>query len=629
MLSTLTVSAQNMGNFETNWYADYVGARIAITEPQNIAGALAYNIANDGSGGTNEWGGAITTAMNNIDVVKADPYEACVPLTNGTAVSGKIALIMRGNCEFGAKALRAQQAGAVAVVIVNNVTGGPVGMGSGAQGTNVTIPVIMISDVDGAAINTALGSGVVKMSLSNWLSGAQNDIAILDGGVSQWHAQTVPLSQIQTGAGTPSTYEGITGAVIGNFGTNPATNIKIKSTVTFTPTGGSASVVNVDSVLYPGPFNPGDSIISPFSKTAYSLGNVSGNGIFDVTYDVTSDSTDDLPRDNKTSYSFAVTNNNFSKGRYDEQKGLPISNIGFAFATSVDFMWGPLYYINKGQHSLDAVQFALSKTGGGDMGTQGTVNVLVWKWTDGSNGQATDNIIVSGECQLVGAGGKVYQTGDTSGQFFTVPIGDANNANNPVVLDDDSWYWITVSVPINTFLACDGVVNYFPRTWARANKTTDTTVEAYSPVYNGTDASFTSTATEFPAMFPFDRFNNPIDSVRFSQQRSGSVPAVPMLLSPHTVDVKNIGNANNPVVIDLYPNPATDVINISVELDKQVKDLYYTVLDANGRRIAEYNESNVSSSKYSINTENLAAGNYFLILNFDEKNTVRKFTVIK
>lgn len=627
-LSTLSVSAQNMDNFETNWYADYVGARIAITAPQNIAGALAYDIANDGSGGTNEWGAAVTTAMNNIDIVKAVPYEACVPLTNGTAVNGKIALIKRGNCEFGAKALRAQQAGAVAVVIVNNVPGGPVGMGIGAQGGSVTIPVIMISDVDGAAIDAALANGAVTMSLSSWASGAKNDIAILDGGVSQWHAQSIPLSQIQTGAGTPGTYEGITGAVIGNFGTNPATNIKVKSTVTFTPTGGSASVVNVDSVTYAGPFNPGDSIISPMSKTSYSLGNVSGTGTFNVSYEVTSDSTDDLPGDNKTSYSFDVTSNNFSKGRYNFQTGLPTSNIGFAFATSVDFMWGPLYYINKGNYSLDQVQFGLSKTGGGDMSTQGTVNVLVWKWVDGSNSQAQDGIIVSGECTLVGAGGKTYGTGDTSGQFFRVDIGDANNANNPVILDDNSWYWVTVSVPINTFLLCDGVVNYFPRTYARAYKSSDTAVEAFSPVYNGTDATFTSSATEFPNMFPFDRFNLPVDSVRFSQQKSGSVPSVPLFLSPFTVDVKNVNNTN-PIGVEMYPNPATDVINISVELVQQASNLHYSVIDASGRRIIEDNETNVKSSKYTINTEKLPAGNYFLTINADDKVTVKKFSVVK
>ncbi len=627
MLTTIVSNAQTMGNFENNWYADYVGARVSITSPLNIAGALDYTIANDGGGGTNEWGAAITSTMNNIDIIKADPYDACNPFTNGGSMSGKVVLIQRGNCEFGAKAYRAQQAGAAAVIIVNNVTGGPVGMGAGAQGGSVTIPVMMISDVDGASISAELGNGPVKISLSTWASGVGNDIAILNGGVSQWHTQTIPISQVATGTGTPGTYEMITGAVLGNFGTKPATNIKVKSTVTFTPDGGSANVLKVDSVMYAGPFNPSDSIISPFSKTSFNLGNVSGKGKFDVSYEVTSDSTDELPGDNTANYSFYVTDNLFSKGRYDFNGNIPRSNIGYAFQNSVDFLWGPLYYINKGNYKLDAVQFGLSITGGGSMASQGSVNVLVWKWTDGSNGGQLDNVILSGECQLVGAGGKTYAAGDTSGQFFTVNIGDANNANNPVILDDDSWYWITVSVPVNTFLLCDGVTNYQPRAWGRAKKTTDTTMEAYSPIYNGTDGAFTATSTEFPAMFPFEGFNL-IDSVRFSQQKNGIVPAVPMILSPFTNSVKNVNN-ENPVQIDMYPNPATDVLNVSVNLTNVAKDLYYTVMDASGKRITEYSEQNVSSSKYTINTKNLPAGSYFLVVNFDDKSTVRKFSVLK
>ncbi len=624
--AALSSQAQTMPSFESNWYADYVGQRVSISSPASIGGALSYTIANDGAGGANEWGGAITSTVTQ-EVVKADPYEACVNLNNGAALNGKIALVKRGNCEFGEKALRAQQAGAVAVIIVNNVPGGPAGMGAGAQGSSVNIPVIMISDVDGAKIDNALGSGTVELTLSQWASGGKNDLAIVTTGVSQWHAQSVPLAQLTAGATTAGAYEGITGAVIGNFGQNPATNIKVKSTVSFTPTGGSASVIHTDSVIVTGPFATADSIISPFVDMPYALSGITSTGKVDVTYEVTSDSTDDLPADNMASYSFYVTENVFSKSRYDFTNDLPESNIGYAFQNSQEFMWGPLYYVAKGGYKINFAQFALSQNGGGSMGGAGSVPVVVWKWVDGSNGQNQDEIIVSGECTPVGVGGHTYNNNDTSGQFFTVEIKDYNDGVSDVVLEDNTWYWVTVGVPLNTFLACDGTINYYVRSWARGNKTTGASLEGFAPMYVGTDGGFVSGPTEVPALFPFES-RLLIDSIRFAQQRQGTVPSVPLILSPHPVNVKSVNN-NQFFNIELFPNPANEVLNVSVKLEEKASKVYYTVMDGMGRRISQEVHNNVREERYSVNTDNLAAGNYFLVINADDKTIMRKFSVVK
>ena len=57
-------------------------------------------------------------------------------------MSGSIALIERGECEFGLKALNAENSGAVAVIIYNNNNSGqPLYMAAGTNGSNLTIPV--------------------------------------------------------------------------------------------------------------------------------------------------------------------------------------------------------------------------------------------------------------------------------------------------------------------------------------------------------------------------------------------------------------------------------------------------------------------------------------------------------
>lgn len=88
-----------------------------------------------------------------------DPHDACDPLVNGPDLNGKIVVIRRGECEFGFKALAAQDEGAVAVIMVNNVPGPEVLMGPGAVGAQVTIPLFMVTDVVGEPIIAELQGG--------------------------------------------------------------------------------------------------------------------------------------------------------------------------------------------------------------------------------------------------------------------------------------------------------------------------------------------------------------------------------------------------------------------------------------------------------------------------------------
>ncbi len=76
--------------------------------------------------------------------------DACENIGNGNEVNGKIALLERGtgDCEFGTQALRAQNEGAIAVVVCNtneNNTSSIFNMNEGVDGGSVTIPTIMIS----------------------------------------------------------------------------------------------------------------------------------------------------------------------------------------------------------------------------------------------------------------------------------------------------------------------------------------------------------------------------------------------------------------------------------------------------------------------------------------------------
>lgn len=112
------------------------------------------------------------------DDAPGNTHYACNAPIN--SVSGKIALIDRGfggavctvTVPFVQKVKNAQTAGAIAVIMVNNVPGDPIIMGG--DDNTITIPAVMISQTDGAIFAAQLGN-----NLNVTLSGIQTNV--LDG----------------------------------------------------------------------------------------------------------------------------------------------------------------------------------------------------------------------------------------------------------------------------------------------------------------------------------------------------------------------------------------------------------------------------------------------------------------
>jgi hypothetical protein len=145
--------------------------RFLVNSPGSVAGS--YTI------GTAAFGAALSSPGVTADVVVAqDPEDAagasatdaCSAITNASAVAGKIALVDRGTCTFVLKAKNVQNAGAIGVVIVNNVSGNPIGM-AGTDPT-ITIPVVMVSLADGTTIRNALPANANIGADPSQLSGA-------------------------------------------------------------------------------------------------------------------------------------------------------------------------------------------------------------------------------------------------------------------------------------------------------------------------------------------------------------------------------------------------------------------------------------------------------------------------
>lgn len=124
------------------WNSTAASGLLTVNEPASVAGI--YEVSHPG-----DWGGQIDMTPLTAEVAIVDDgtgtdgSKGCNDLVNGADLAGKIAIIDRGLCQFGTKALNAQNAGAVGVIICN-FEDEPVGMAGGDDGGSVTIPVISI-----------------------------------------------------------------------------------------------------------------------------------------------------------------------------------------------------------------------------------------------------------------------------------------------------------------------------------------------------------------------------------------------------------------------------------------------------------------------------------------------------
>jgi subtilisin family serine protease len=100
-----------------------------------------------------------------IDDASTDPADAqfCAALP-ANSLAGETVLVYKGStgagdCDGSLKVFNAEAAGADAVVLVSLFGGLPFGLGAGAFGDQITIPVVMVSGADGAVLFETLSPG--------------------------------------------------------------------------------------------------------------------------------------------------------------------------------------------------------------------------------------------------------------------------------------------------------------------------------------------------------------------------------------------------------------------------------------------------------------------------------------
>jgi hypothetical protein len=110
------------------------------------------------------WGTTLNTSSASGQLVvardssAADSLACFTGLANAAAINGNIAIVYRGGCEFGLKALACQNAGATGVIIINN-NNVNLNLGGGVFGSQVNIPVMRVTQNNGQVLRNLLKNG--------------------------------------------------------------------------------------------------------------------------------------------------------------------------------------------------------------------------------------------------------------------------------------------------------------------------------------------------------------------------------------------------------------------------------------------------------------------------------------
>lgn len=536
-----------------------------VEAPSANEGNYEFTYAEPGT-----WGVAdLTDPLNSVsgEMVFVDDGTAgdslgCNGLINGVDVNGKVAVLYRGSCEFGTKALNAQNAGAIAVIIINNLAGSPVAMGAGADGGSVTIPVVMITDQSGALLRPEIiaGGSTVFIGSKNGLYG--DDLGMTKADVLR--APSFSNVQLLSQNGSEFSYQ--VGAWVRNYGSNNQTGV----TLTYNVDLGATNMYNETSA--PVDIDAGDSAfisLPDFTQSSYA------NGYYEGVYTINMGPTDESDFDNMRIADFVMSDTTFGYSKANPTTLEPLNTTN-QFNGSTGSLTGCLVFrdANASRIAMTGMYFSAGTSQNPDpTSIDGEyVEVFVYEWLDvftdiNDPGFAISNLNEVGHAEYI-------YTSDAQSENVYAVLDDG-----PLVLTDNQRY-----------LFC---------------------LTTYSPaVYPGYD-------TDIDYNWNVETYLQPVTPVEVDGTWYGlgyGTDRAPSMYA-RVMDANSIGIVElTPQEIQVYPNPASDFIN--VPLQPQEGEVQMTIVDINGKIVSTQNVS-MEGNMLKVDVTTLPSGTYVLNLTYE------------
>jgi hypothetical protein len=529
---------------------------VYLQQPEANAGPINFTWSETWGADLND---AANTALGNLVLVN-DGTDAdslgCGPLTNGGEITGNIALVYRGVCEFGMKAYNAQQAGAIAVVIVNNSPGPPVGMGAGAMGDQVTIPVVMISDLSGEMLRDLMDQGDVELRIGTLTGVFPYNLGLEGYGTLLPRAAAIP-SELAMG---PDDLSFGLGAWIFNYGSSAQSNVQLRAEVTqngttvYDETSDPQTVAALDSVWI---------TLPEFEQTSYS-------GLYRFTYTILSDE-DDAYTPNDTLRTSMHIGNIFSYAEVDPATGIPESDTYIAPATNPTGWRSCIFFSHPQASRVAATGLHVNLWARPDSVFEGNfISVQANMWNDALDDYAT---LPSAQGLSEETSGDHVLSESERGETIFVPFLE------PLVLEDDANY-----------LFC--LISNDDRTW------------------HGYDADLIYDQN----LLEYDLPVSAIFTTEWFNGFSGfdTHPAIGIAM----IDATLIGmDELDRIEVTPFPNPTND--HIRIPLPGLTGAAVLEIFDLAGQKVAEQRVGLGGSEQLVVNMNGLANGSYLFNMLFE------------
>jgi len=579
---------------------------VVVNSPQELAGGYEFEPAAFGASLDMVW----TADAIFVNDGSEAPTQGCNAAINAADINGKIALIDRGSCEFGLKCLNAEEAGAIAAIVINNAPGdGAIAMGAGQVGGQVTIPCVMIPYEVGQLIRTALVTETVNISLGDLIPPPPpaNDLAMVNSNVLVPRYGIVPASQVQAEGDFVFT----PGASVENRGVNDAPNYNIDVTIMHNPFGGSAVEVYNESFSSPDLLLAGDTTdlvtfppFDPFST---------GAGIYEYTYTVSSDSVDNAGFNNASTGSFTLSDKEiYSKATWDPNLQRPrvIATTTIAGGGTIEFIT-PLKIPYGEDYKIDSVGVEVRNS----PGLAGiSIEAYIYDWDD-----VDDNDILpaapADELTIVGIALFSFPSDyPDNAAYLKLPILDILTLEETGVLigENDKNFLVGVRYPDGgsgetVSFGFDSSIDY-TRTeeWLAA----DTML---------TDLDYGSLQAD-----TYDPSGLPESFFVFTGGLTTSTEVILTSLISNTEEIAGLDKFE----LNLFPNPVADQLNVTLDFSEASDFVEYYIVNSNGRvqeRLRR--EESVLNAQQAFDVSQLASGEYHMVIRTNHGYRTQSFVV--
>jgi hypothetical protein len=480
-------------------------------------------------------------------------------------VAGKIAVLYRGTCNFSLKAYNVQQAGAVACVIINNIPGSPVGMAGGVNANDVTIPVVMISNTDGALLKDAILNDEVVIYLGNNTGVFAYNVGTYPDKVSRPKNTATPLPLVQNSGDTLRL-----SVWAFNYGNQEATGVKLNAVLS----QDGNEILNQTTSGVSVPAN-GDSVLLTLPELL-----LSDAGYYELTYNVSADSIDEFPSDNQLKVNFWLNNSGiYAKSRYSPVDG-PASSGAVRPADDPfeEWEWCTALQVDEANDMrITGVSFATT-TADSTIDLDGkSVFIRIYEWNDYVPGGTTFGTLN----ELTDL--DIYDyTENLDNEFVTYSLPEAID-----LIDNQRYLTCLLISDEDLYVAYDTETDY------THNYNTVFEDQPISPLYSESEQTW------FLLGFGND-----------------AVPAIITIME----DPNSVADDAVRMNITPYPNPTTEFINIPLGGIGVNGQVVYSIFNVTGSLVASGNTT-IKSSDLRIDVSELSSGLHIFNLQFEDNST--------